>query len=87
MKSKLIGGLFVGFLRMAAQVYIATPLQTGPQAGAQAPVAQPAGRGASIWAAVGAEAPATSPAGLTPDNFSLEPAKEIPMIIIQGADT
>jgi predicted esterase len=39
---------------------------------------------ASIWAAVGAEAPATSPAGLTPDNFSLEPAKNIPMIIVQG---
>ena len=39
---------------------------------------------ASIWAAVGAEAPATAPAGLTPDNFSLEPAKNIPMIIVQG---
>src|SRR5438552_4617840 len=39
---------------------------------------------ASIWAAVGAEAPATAPAGLTPDNCSLEPAKNIPMIIVQG---
>ena len=39
---------------------------------------------ASIWAAIGAEAPATAPAGLTPDTFSLEPAKNIPMIIVQG---
>jgi predicted peptidase len=39
---------------------------------------------ASIWAAVGAEAPATAPAGLTPENYSLEPAKNVPMIIIQG---
>ncbi len=39
---------------------------------------------ASIWAAVGAEAPATAPAGLTPVNYSLEPAKNIPMIIVQG---
>jgi poly(3-hydroxybutyrate) depolymerase len=39
---------------------------------------------ASIWAAVGAEAPATAPAGITPDNFSLEPAKNVPMIIVQG---
>jgi predicted peptidase len=39
---------------------------------------------APIWAAVGAEAPATAPAGLTPDNYSLEPAKNIPMIIVQG---
>jgi len=39
---------------------------------------------ASIWAAIGAEAPATSPAGLRPDTFSLEPAKHIPMIIVQG---
>jgi predicted peptidase len=39
---------------------------------------------ASIWAAVGAEAPATAPAGLTPANYSLEPAKHIPMIIVQG---
>jgi len=39
---------------------------------------------ASIWAAIGAEAPATAPAGLTPENYSLEPAKNIPMIIVQG---
>ena len=39
---------------------------------------------ASIWAAVGAEAPATAPAGLTPETYSLEPAKKIPMIIVQG---
>ena len=39
---------------------------------------------ASIWAAVGAEAPATAPAGLTPENYSLEPASKIPMIIVQG---
>ena len=38
----------------------------------------------SIWAAIGAEAPATAPAGLTPDTYSLEPAKKIPMIIVQG---
>ena len=38
----------------------------------------------SIWAAVGAEAPATAPAGLTPETYSLEPAKNIPMIIVQG---
>ena len=39
---------------------------------------------ASIWAAIGAEAPATAPAGMTPDTFSLEPAKNVPMIIVQG---
>jgi predicted peptidase len=39
---------------------------------------------ASIWAAIGAEAPATSPAGLRPDTFSLEPARHIPMMIVQG---
>ena len=39
---------------------------------------------ASTWAAVGAEAPATSPAGLTPETYSLEPAKKIPMIVVQG---
>ena len=39
---------------------------------------------ASIWAAIGAEAPATAPAGLTPANYSLEPARNIPMIIVQG---
>jgi predicted peptidase len=39
---------------------------------------------ASIWAAIAAEAPATSPAGMAPASFSLEPAKKIPMIIVQG---
>jgi len=39
---------------------------------------------ASMWAAVGAEAPATAPAGLTPDTYSLEPARNIPMILVQG---
>jgi poly(3-hydroxybutyrate) depolymerase len=39
---------------------------------------------ASIWAAIGAEAPATQPAGINPLNYSLAPAKKIPMIIIQG---
>jgi predicted peptidase len=39
---------------------------------------------ASIWAAIGAEAPATQPAGINPMNYSLAPAKKIPMIIIQG---
>jgi predicted peptidase len=38
----------------------------------------------SIWAAIGAEAPATQPAGINPNNYSLAPAKDIPMIIIQG---
>jgi predicted peptidase len=39
---------------------------------------------ASLWAAIGAEAPATAPAGMTPDTFSLEPAKNVPMMIVQG---
>ena len=39
---------------------------------------------ASIWAAIGAEAPATSPAGINPINYSLAPAKNVPMIIVQG---
>jgi len=39
---------------------------------------------ASIWAAIGAEAPATAPAGLTPETYSLEPARNIPIIIVQG---
>lgn len=39
---------------------------------------------ASNWAAIGAIAPATSPAGLQPDKFSLEPAKGVPAIVIQG---
>jgi len=38
----------------------------------------------SIWAAVGAEAPATQPAGINPANYSLAPAKDVPMIVIQG---
>lgn len=43
---------------------------------------------ASNWAAIAAMAPATAPAGLNPDNFSLEPAKNVPVIIVQGdADT
>jgi poly(3-hydroxybutyrate) depolymerase len=37
-----------------------------------------------IWAAVGAEAPATQPAGINPNNYSLAPAKDVPMIVIQG---
>jgi poly(3-hydroxybutyrate) depolymerase len=39
---------------------------------------------ASMWAAIGAEAPATSPAGINPNNYSLAPAKNVPMIIVQG---
>jgi poly(3-hydroxybutyrate) depolymerase len=39
---------------------------------------------ASIWAAIGAEAPATSPAGIFPSNYSLAPARNVPMIIVQG---
>ena len=39
---------------------------------------------ASNWAAIGAEAPATAPAGITPTNYPLTPAKNIPMIIVQG---
>jgi predicted peptidase len=42
------------------------------------------GKHASIWAAIGAEAPATARAGLRLDTFSLEPAKHIPMMIVQG---
>jgi poly(3-hydroxybutyrate) depolymerase len=38
----------------------------------------------SIWAAVGAEAPATQPAGINPLNYSLAPARNVPMIIVQG---
>jgi predicted peptidase len=37
-----------------------------------------------IWAAIGAEAPATQPAGINPNNYSLAPAKDVPMIVIQG---
>ena len=39
---------------------------------------------ASNWAAIGAEAPATAPAGINPTNYSLAPAKNVPMIIVQG---
>jgi poly(3-hydroxybutyrate) depolymerase len=39
---------------------------------------------ASNWAAIGAMAPATQPAGINPNNYSLEPAKNIPFIIVQG---
>jgi predicted peptidase len=39
---------------------------------------------ASIWAAIGAEAPATAPAGINPTNYPLAPAKNVPMIIVQG---
>jgi pimeloyl-ACP methyl ester carboxylesterase len=43
---------------------------------------------ASNWAAIGAIAPATAPAGLNPDTFSLQPAKDVPVILVQGdADT
>ena len=39
---------------------------------------------ASLWAGIGAIAPAHAPAGITAANYSLEPAKQIPMIIVQG---
>jgi len=38
----------------------------------------------SIWAGIGAIAPAHAPAGIFPQNYSLAPAKGIPMIIVQG---
>jgi alpha-beta hydrolase superfamily lysophospholipase len=38
-----------------------------------------AGRGVKLC-----EAPATSPAGINPVNYSREPAKNVPMIIVQG---
>ena len=38
----------------------------------------------SIWAGIGAIAPAHAPAGIYPQNYSLAPAKSIPMIIVQG---
>jgi poly(3-hydroxybutyrate) depolymerase len=41
-------------------------------------------KNASMWAAIGAYAPATQPAGINPVNYSLAPAKNVPMIIIQG---
>jgi enterochelin esterase-like enzyme len=39
---------------------------------------------ASTWAAVAAIASATAPAGLNPDSFSLQPVRNVPMIIVQG---
>jgi len=39
---------------------------------------------ASLWAGIGAIAPAHAPAGIYPQNYSLAPAKDIPMIIVQG---
>jgi predicted esterase len=39
---------------------------------------------ASIWAGIGAIAPAHAPAGIFAQNYSLAPAKHIPMIIVQG---
>jgi predicted peptidase len=39
---------------------------------------------ASNWAALAAMAPATAPAGLNPDSFSLEPARDVPVMIVQG---
>jgi predicted esterase len=37
-----------------------------------------------LWAGIGAIAPAHAPAGIFPQNYSLAPAKNIPMIIVQG---
>jgi len=37
-----------------------------------------------LWAGIGAIAPAHAPAGIFPQNYSLAPAKSIPMIIVQG---
>jgi len=39
---------------------------------------------AANWAGIGAMAPATQPAGINPNNYPLEPAKNIPFIIVQG---
>jgi poly(3-hydroxybutyrate) depolymerase len=39
---------------------------------------------ASNWAAIGAIAPATAPAGLRPETFSFEPARDVPVILVQG---
>jgi poly(3-hydroxybutyrate) depolymerase len=39
---------------------------------------------ASNWAAIAAIAPATQPAGINPVNYSLAPAKAVPMIVVQG---
>ena len=38
----------------------------------------------SIWAGIGAIAPAHAPAGIFPQNYSLAPARDIPMIFVQG---
>lgn len=38
----------------------------------------------SIWAGIGAMAPATAPAGINPNNYPLTPAKDVPMVIVQG---
>jgi predicted peptidase len=38
----------------------------------------------SIWAGIGAIAPAHAPAGIVASNYDLAPAKNIPMIIVQG---
>ena len=39
---------------------------------------------ASYWAGIGAMAPATSPAGINPNNYKLDPAKDVPFVIVQG---
>ena len=39
---------------------------------------------ASIWAGIGAMAPATAPAGINPNNYPLDPAKNVPFVIVQG---
>jgi len=39
---------------------------------------------AANWAGIGAMALATQPAGINPNNYPLEPAKNIPFIIVQG---
>jgi poly(3-hydroxybutyrate) depolymerase len=39
---------------------------------------------ASIWAGIGAMAPATAPAGINPNNYPLNPAKDVPFVIVQG---
>jgi predicted peptidase len=39
---------------------------------------------ASIWAGIAAIAPAHAPAGIFPSNYSLAPAKHVPMMIVQG---
>lgn len=39
---------------------------------------------ANLWAGIAAIAPAHAPAGITAANYSLEPAKHVPMMIVQG---